>query len=54
VDPDRTDAHYLRAQALQRLGRTTEAKHELELAAGNRGTNPNPSVPSPELIQEQQ
>ena len=54
VDPDRTDAHYLRAQALQRLGRTAEAKHELELAAGNKGTSPNQSVPSPELTQEQQ
>ena len=54
VDPDRTDAHYLRAQALQRLGRSAEAKHELQAAAGNKGTNPNQSVPSPELTEEQQ
>jgi len=54
VDPDRTDAHYLRAQALQRLGRGAEARHELQAAAGNKGTNPSQSVPSPELTEEQQ
>jgi tetratricopeptide (TPR) repeat protein len=54
VDPDRTDAHYLRAQALQRLGRSAEAKRELQAAAGNTGENPNRAVPSPELTQEQQ
>ncbi len=54
VDPDRTDAHYLRAQALQRLGRGSEAKRELQAAAGNTGVKPRQPVPSPELMQDQQ
>ncbi len=54
VDPDRTDAHYLRAQALQRLGRSSEAKRALQAAAGNTGAKPSQPVPSPELMQDQQ
>lgn len=54
VDPERTDAHYLRAQALQRLGRSAEAKRELQAAAGNTGDKPSQAVPSPEVMQDQQ
>jgi len=54
VDPERTDAHYLRAQALLRLGRSAEGKRELQAAAGNTGETPGRNVPSPELVQESQ
>ena len=53
VDPDRTDAHYLRGQALLRLGRKAEAKREITAAAG-RAEQQNIPVPSPELLQDQQ
>ena len=51
LDPERTEAHYLRGQALLRLGRKEEAKKEMAAAA-----NPKKevSVPSPELMQEPQ
>jgi tetratricopeptide (TPR) repeat protein len=54
VDPERTDAHYLRGQALLHLGRKEEAKKEMVAAAGNTGEQPNRPVPSPELLHEQQ
>lgn len=54
VDPERTDAHYLRGQALLHLGRTAEAKKEMTAAAGNQGEKPDKTVPSPELLQDQQ
>ena len=40
VDAERKDAHYLRAQALQRLGRSADAKRELQATAGNTGAKP--------------
>jgi Tfp pilus assembly protein PilF len=51
VDPDRTEAHYVRGQVLLRLGRKEEAKKEMAASA-----NPKKyvSVPSPELMQESQ
>jgi tetratricopeptide (TPR) repeat protein len=52
LDPERTEAHYLRGQALLRLGRKEEAKKELGAAAG--GTKKEGSVPSPELMQDAQ
>jgi len=57
VDPERTDAHYVRGQALLHLGRKTEANKELVAAAGKeaggeRGKQ-DVAVPSPELLQEQ-
>ncbi|HEV2400969.1 MAG TPA: tetratricopeptide repeat protein [Candidatus Sulfotelmatobacter sp.] len=54
VDPERTDAHYVRAQALLHLGRKAEAKQEMVKAAGNTGESPNKPLPSPELVQDQQ
>lgn len=54
LDPERTDAHYLRGQALLRLGRKTEAKQEMAAAAGSRGEQPSKAAPSPELLQDQQ
>ena len=55
VDPARTDAHYIRGQALLHLGRKQEAKKELA-AAGGTGQNPpgTSRVPSPELLQDSQ
>ena len=53
VDPDRTDAHYLRGQALLHLGRKAEARKEIAAAAG-RGEQENAPVPSPELLQGEQ
>ncbi len=53
VDPDRTDAHYLRGQALRRLGRKAEAQKEVTAAAG-KGDQQNALVPSPELLQDHQ
>jgi len=52
VDPDRTDAHYVRGQALQHLGRKVEAKQEMAAAAGKG--DQEPAVASPELLQEPQ
>jgi len=58
VDPDRPDVHYLRGQALLRLGRKAEAQKELEIASSKERSadNPNqhPPVPSPELLQDVQ
>lgn len=51
VDPERTDAHYVRGQALLRLGRKAEAKREMAAAKGN-GDVQNSTVASPELLQE--
>ena len=36
VDPERTDAHYLRGQALLHLGRKAEAKKEISGCGGQR------------------
>jgi predicted Zn-dependent protease len=54
IDPERTDAHYMRGQALLHLGRKVEARKELVAAAGNEGEKPNKPVPSPELLQDPQ
>lgn len=54
VDPERTDAHYLRGQALLHLGRKEEAKKELVAAAANQGEKAEKPLPSPELLQDQQ
>jgi tetratricopeptide (TPR) repeat protein len=51
MDPGRTEAHYIRGQALLRLGRKEEAKKEMA-AAGN--TKKESTVPSPELMQDSQ
>lgn len=53
VDPERTDAHYLRGQALLHLGRKAEAKKEMTAAAG-KDDQQNQAVPSPELLEDQQ
>lgn len=53
VDPERTDAHYLRGQTLLHLGRKAEAKKEIAAAAG-KGEQQSAPVPSPELLQDQQ
>ena len=53
VDPERTDAHYLRGQALLHLGRKVEAKKEMTAAAGKSDEQDAP-VPSPELMQDEQ
>jgi len=51
VDPERTDAHYVRGQALRHLGRKVEAKKEMAAAAGK--SDPRDStVASPELLEE--
>jgi eukaryotic-like serine/threonine-protein kinase len=56
VDPARPDAHYVRGQALLRLGRKEEAKKELDAAArasSDGGKEPEAGpVPSPELLQD--
>jgi tetratricopeptide (TPR) repeat protein len=51
MDPERTEAHYIRGQALLRLGRTEEAKKEMAAAANPRKEL---AVPSPELMQDTQ
>jgi tetratricopeptide (TPR) repeat protein len=51
LNPERTDAHYIRGQALLRLGRKEEAKKEMA-AAGNAKNES--TVPSPELMQDAQ
>jgi tetratricopeptide (TPR) repeat protein len=51
VDPERTDAHYVRGQMLLHLGRKVEAKKEMAAAAG-AGDQQNSTVASPELLQE--
>ena len=51
LDPERTEAHYIRGQALLRLGRKEEAKKEMAAAANPRKEN---TVPSPELMQDAQ
>ena len=53
VDGERTDAHYLRGQALLHLGRKMEAKQEIAAAAGHGDQQDGP-VPSPELLQDHQ
>jgi tetratricopeptide (TPR) repeat protein len=51
IDPERSEAHYIRGQALLRMGRKEEAKKEMALAAGSKK---EVTVPSPELVQESQ
>ena len=51
LDPNRTEAHYIRGQALLRLGRKEEAKKEMAAAAGQKKEM---AVPSPELMQDTQ
>ena len=51
VDPERTDAHYVRGQALLHLGRKVEAKKEMAAAAGKEDQRDS-TVASPELLQE--
>jgi tetratricopeptide (TPR) repeat protein len=51
VDPERTDAHYVRGQALLHLGRKVEAKKEMAAAAG-KSDQQNTPVASPELLQD--
>lgn len=58
TDPDRPDVHYVRGQALLRLGRKTEAQKELQIASskqhGADNEKQNAPVPSPELVQDPQ
>lgn len=57
TDPDRPDVHYVRGQALLRLGRKTEAQKELQIASSKEHGSEdkqNASVPSPELLQDTQ
>jgi tetratricopeptide (TPR) repeat protein len=58
ADPDRPDVHYVRGQALLRLGRKTEAQKELQIASskehGAGKDKRDASVPSPELIEDMQ
>src|SRR4029077_10307154 len=51
LDPERTEAHYVRGQVLLRVGRKAGAKKEMTAAANPRK---EVSVPSPELLQESQ
>jgi len=51
VDPERTDAHYVRGQALLHLGRKVEAKKEMTAARGTTDQQSS-TVASPELLQE--
>ena len=51
MDPDRTEAHYVRGQALLRLGRKEEAKKEMAAAARPRK---EATMPSPELLEDSQ
>jgi tetratricopeptide (TPR) repeat protein len=51
LDPERTDAHYIRGQALLRLGRKEEAKKEMAAAVNSKKES---TVPSPELMQDAQ
>jgi len=51
LDPERPEAHYMRGQALLRLGRRDEAKKEMAVAANPRK---EAAVPSPELMQDSQ
>jgi tetratricopeptide (TPR) repeat protein len=51
LDPERTEAHYMRGQALLRLGRKEEAKKEMDAAASQKKEM---AVPSPELMQDTQ
>jgi tetratricopeptide (TPR) repeat protein len=51
MDPERNEAHYIRGQALLRLGRKEEAKKEMAAAASPRK---EVAVPSPELIEDPQ
>ena len=51
LDPERTEAHYIRGQALLRLGRKEEAKKEMAAAASQKK---EVAVPSPELMQDTQ
>jgi tetratricopeptide (TPR) repeat protein len=56
IDPERTDAHYVRGQLLLHLGRKEEAKKEMAAAAGSTGDRQGQAetgaVPSPELLQD--
>ncbi|MGA8866509.1 MAG: tetratricopeptide repeat protein [Candidatus Sulfotelmatobacter sp.] len=62
IDPQRTDLHYLRGQILVHMGHKEEGKKELELAvrianekrAEREKQVETGTVPSPELVQEQQ
>ena len=51
LDQARSEADYIRGQALLRLGRKEEAKKEMAAAANPRKEN---AVPSPELMQDTQ
>jgi tetratricopeptide (TPR) repeat protein len=57
-DPERTDAHYLRGQALLHMGRKDEARKEMEIVgrAGrdSEGRKQSSPVPSPELLGDSQ
>jgi hypothetical protein len=61
LDPGRTDIHYLRGQALLRLGQKAAGKKELETAvrmdnerrAQREKQVETGTVPSPELLQDQ-
>ena len=51
LDPERTEAHYIRGQALLHLGRKEEAKKEMAAVASQKKES---TVPSPELMQDTQ
>lgn len=61
LGPNRTDVHYLRGQALIHLGRKEEGKKELEQSvrmenerrAERQKQMENPTIPSPELMQDE-
>ncbi len=62
LDPGRTDIHYIRGQVLIHLGRKEEGKKELETSvridnerrAARQKQVENGSLPSPELLQDEQ
>ena len=62
LDPGRTDIHYVKGQILLHMGRKEEGKKELETSvrmdnerrAERRKQMEDPTVPSPELLQEDQ
>ncbi len=62
LDPNRTDIHYLRGQALKHLGRKEEAQREVDASvridnqrrAEREKQVETGTVPSPELLQDEQ
>ena len=58
LDPERSEAHYVRAQVLLHLGRKPEAKKELDAAqrisSSREKQGENATLPSPELLQDAQ